>query len=521
MRPHLLRGLGLLGLVFGSALALASPSDEVAECLDAVDLACAHRIGDVLVSSDPRSVVALRVSAWLSFHEGRYDEAVAHIETLKTKGVDLEKEEPDTPYRPTQQAAQGMVERKRGGLSVRHAPGYDAILGEEALDTLTQARVVYARLLGAVPPQGLVLDIFPTASRFTLASGLPEESVETTGVVALSKWSRLLLTSPRALSHGYEWKDTVSHEYIHLVVSWRTQDRAPVWLQEGLAKYLEGFWRGATDGGLSAHHQSLLANAVHTGKFVPFEKFARSMAYLDSGEEAALAFAQVSTMVRFLVETKGEGVLPGVLDEVRSGVDAQQAVARAAGFGNFEEFRAGWVRWLGGLPLIQKQLAALPVVVDGGGDEFASDPLLAGRPDLARYTRLGDLLREAGRPRAAIVEYEKAADPAGPPSPLLLARKATCYEALGDRARALALVDEGVALYPEFTLLQVTRGRLLDAAGRTEEAVAAWSAAHDLNPYDPAVQAALVRGYEAIGDAAAAARHAGYARILATGGARP
>jgi tetratricopeptide (TPR) repeat protein len=254
---------------------------------------------------------------------------------------------------------------------------------------------------------------------------------------------------------------------------------------------------------------------------VPFEKFARSMAYLDSGEEAALAFAQVSTMVRFLVETKGEGVLPGVLDEVRSGVDAQQAVARAAGFGNFEEFRAGWVRWLGGLPLIQKQLAALPVVVDGGGDEFASDPLLAGRPDLARYTRLGDLLREAGRPRAAIVEYEKAADPAGPPSPLLLARKATCYEALGDRARALALVDEGVALYPEFTLLQVTRGRLLDAAGRTEEAVVAWSAAHDLNPYDPAVQAALVRGYEAIGDAAAAARHAGYARILATGGARP
>jgi predicted Zn-dependent protease len=89
------------------------------------------------------------------------------------------------------------------------------------------------------------------------------------------------------------------------------------------------------------------------------------------------------------------------------------------------------------------------------------------------------------------------------------------------RARALALVDEGVALYPEFTLLQVTRGRLLDAAGRTEEAVVAWSAAHDLNPYDPAVQAALVRGYEAIGDAAAAARHAGYARILATGGARP
>ena len=511
--------LGLVGAFVASGVALAGPAEDVAECLDAADIQCAHQIGDALISADPKGVTALRVGAWIAYYEGRYDDAVRLIDELKAKGVEVEKEEPDVPYRATQQAAQGMVQLRRGGVSVRYAPGYDAILGEEALDTLGVAKGVYAKVFGGVPGQELVLDIFPTASRFTLASGLPEESVETTGVVALSKWTRLLLTSPRALSHGYEWKDTISHEYIHLVVAWRTEDKAPVWLQEGLAKYLEGYWRGATDGGLSAQHQSLLAQAVRSGKFVPFEKFARSMAYLDSGEEAALAFAQVSTMVRFLVETKGIAVLPGVLDAVKGGTDAQVAVARAAGKANFDEFRAAWVAWLGTLPLIQQQLAALPVVVDGGGDEFASDPLLAGRPDLARYTRLGDLLREAERPRAALEEYAKAEDPSGPPSPLLLARKALCYDALGDRKKALSLADEGVGLYPEFTLLQVTRARLLDKEGRTADAVGAWKAAHDLNPYDPEVQAALVRGYGALGDAAAAARHAGYARILATGGA--
>ena len=70
-------------------------------------------------------------------------------------------------------------------------------------------------------------------------------------------------------------------------------------------------------------------------------------------------------------------------------------------------------------------------------------------------------------------------------------------------------------MYPEFVLLQTTRGRLLDAAGRRAEAVQAWKAAHDINPYDPAVQDALVAGYDAIGDAERARRHLRYSRILA------
>ena len=87
------------------------------------------------------------------------------------------------------------------------------------------------------------MDIYPTAKQFISASGIPEKAVRTTGVIALSKWTRLLLTSPRAMSSGYGWKDTASHEYIHLVVAWRSKDKSPVWLQEGLAKYFEQDWK--------------------------------------------------------------------------------------------------------------------------------------------------------------------------------------------------------------------------------------------------------------------------------------
>lgn len=507
----LLLGMQLLS---GASAWASDPLAVAALCLEHFDLSCA-----VEAQADvPPGAARQALDARIAFHEGRYDDALQGVKALEAGGVNLEAEGGFTPYRATAAAAAGMVEIKGEGVRVRVSPGVDRILAEDAMEVLGAARTTYDTLLGGGPKHDIVLDIFPSNRRFIGASGLPPEAVKTTSVIALSKWTRLLLTSPRAMARGFGWKDTTSHEYIHLVVAYRTENRAPVWLQEGLAKHLESWWRGDKDGGLGATHKSLLAKAVRDDKFVPFEKFARSMAYLDSGEEAALAFAQVATLVQFLLERAGQERLPDLMDRVRSGEDAMATVADLAGYEDFHEFRAAWKVWLKTLPLVEQRLASLPVVLDGEGDDYATDPLLSGRPDLARITRVGDLLRERGRCDAALVEYAKAADPAEPPSPLLLAREASCYEALGDPHKALTRVDLGVSLYPGFTLLQTTRGRLLEATGQPREAVSAWQAAHDLNPYDPTVQDALVRGYEAMGDAERARRHLRYARILATGG---
>jgi tetratricopeptide (TPR) repeat protein len=512
--------LRALSVVFGLSLLSTTPawaSDPLAvavNCLEHFDLGCAVEARvDV-----PAGTAQRALDARIAFHQGRYDVALKHMQALESDGVNLEAEDGFTPYKATAAAAAGMVEFPGEGVRVRVAPGVDYILTDDAIEVLGASRRTYDTLFGGGPNHDIVLDIFPSNGRFIDASGLPPEAVRKTSVIALSKWTRLLLTSPRSMARGYGWKDTTAHEYIHLVVAYRSENRAPVWLQEGLAKHLESRWRGDEGGGLGATHKSLLAKAVRDDAFVPFEKFARSMAYLSSGEEAALAFAQVATMVQFFLERAGEERLPDLMDRLRSGEDAMATFSDLAGYDDFHTFRAAWKEWLRTLPLVERRLASLPVVLDGEGDDYATDPLLSGRPDLARLARVGDLLRERGRCDAALVEYAKAADPAEPPSPLLLAREATCHEVLGDLHKALALVDEGVSLYPEFTLLQTTRGRLLESTGRPREAVAAWQAAHDLNPYNPDVQDALVRGYEAIGDAERARRHLRYARILATGG---
>ena len=501
-----------LALVLGTASAGVS---EGFACLREADLACAVGERDAALKDDPDATETRQLVAMTYFYEGRYTEAAALAKALEDQGAKLAF---DAPIQETAEATKGFLRARGRGVEVRYARGLDIVLVEEAIETLEKARQTIDPLLGGGPDHTIVVDIFPDGKSFIASSGLPEEAVRTTGVVALSKWTRLLVTSPRALSRGYAWKDTVVHEYIHLVVAWRTRDRCPVWLQEGLAKHLEGWWRGETTGHLSAYQQSLLAGAVHTGGFVPFEKFKHSMAYLDSGEEAALAFSQVATMVAYLLTLRGPEALPGVLDAVREGEDAGQAVSSSAGFSSFEAFREGWINFVRGLPLVSEQLSSLPVVLDGSGTEYADDPLLSARTDLARYARLGDLLREQDRCRAALVEYTKADDPQAPPSPSLLARKAECYGKLGDRDQALTLVTRGVQLYPEFTLLQTTYASLLESAGRTGEAQRAWLAAHDLNPFNPAVQAAIVRTSDALGDKTQSERHKRYAQLLMTGG---
>lgn len=505
------------------ALLWASPgwavrAQEGLACLEVSDLGCAIEVRDAVLASGDTSEPALILKMRTFFREGRYDEAVAVLEGLEAAGAESLAREYN-PYRATALASRGMVSAIDNDVEVRRAEGVEAVLESEAIEVLKNSRSVYDTLFGGGPKHRVLLDIFPTAQRFIQASGLPPEAVRKTGVVALSKWNRLLISSPRALSRGYGWKDTVAHEYIHLVISVQSEDRAPVWLQEGLAKLLETRWRSPQNSALTVHQQSLLANALKADEFVPFEKFKHSMAYLDSGDEAALAFAQVATLVEHALERSGESALPAIMAGIRDGESAQRVMAQAAGYTDFEAMIEGWKAWLAEVPLIAEQVATLPVVLDGDADDYAADPLLAADMTRARSARLGDLLLERGRPLAALIEYRKAAGDEGPPSPLMMARETRCLAELDREEEAVALSEKGVKLYPEFTLLWVTRARLMSRLGRSKAAVTAWAAAHELNPFDDEVQQALADGYTALGDANKAAHHQRLLTILNTGGA--
>ncbi len=509
-------------LLFGllSRPAGAATPEQVVACLNAVDLGCARQAVDQLLDERGEDAVVLGLAAETAFHEGRYEEAIAHLDKVGELHPDRREQTAIRLelFEATRDATEGMVELRAGQVVLRYADGMDAILVDEAVEALEAAQLALEVHLGSLPPQPVLVEIFPTGKRFVDASGLGQEAVSTTGVVAISKWARLLMTSPRAVARGYTWKDTLVHEYVHQVVSHVSQDRTPVWLQEGLARYLEACWRQVLNPPLDPFSQASVARALASDNLVTFEEMHPSFAFLDSAERGAVAYAQVQVLVATAVAQGGEGTLVRTLEGVNAGRDADQALAVAAGFDSFDDLMSASVQAMRELELVERKLAALPVVLDGSGDDFADDPLLAERADLAGFARLGDLLRLSERPRAALVEYGKAMPQDEPPSPLLYNRSADCHLALGDRARALELLRQATTDYPSFAMSWKGLADLEYERGELEDALHAYRASADVYPFDPVVQQRLAELYGKAGEPELAERHRGYGRVLLVGG---
>jgi tetratricopeptide (TPR) repeat protein len=518
----LLAPLLLLGGLLGPP-AIAGDVEDGLRCLDETDLLCAREVVDRLRESGAKGRALDLLEGRVRFHEGDAEGAAALLGAVAATQPDDEQLAFEAALAErTARVQAAMVETTVGEVTVVHHPGVDRILVDGTLECLARAREKIAPLLGGDPPVPLRVEIYPDGASFVAASSLPASAVKTTGVIAISKWNRLLITSPRALGRGYGWQDTIAHEWIHLVVSYHARDKAPVWLQEGIAKSLDMLWR-SPEFELPVHGQAALARALRDGDFVTFEEMHPSMAFLPSAERTALAYAQVATMMEFLRQERGQLALVGVIEAVSEGVDARDAVARAWAKGMdgapdddeaFEGFEIMWRTFIGEMDLVQERLASLPVVLDGAGDEFADDPTLSAREDLAGRARLGDLMIERGHLEAGLRYFQEAAPEDEPLGPVLALRTARALRALERTTEATALLRTNLGHYPEYAATHELLAELLRADGDDDTARAHFEASAAINPYDTGVHQALVELYEGAGSADLAARHRGYLDVL-------
>ncbi len=503
------------------ALSMSASAANLADgqrCLAANDVPCAMAVVEEMNATASKNPDWLAFAAKAHFYAANFEEAAKLANQAADAGWN-DRWDDRLLYERTRDVHADWTEAERGSFLITWRPGVDVILLEEAAEVLALSEQHLAdKLMGGPPPGPTRLEIYPDGRTFIDASSLTKDDVQTTGVVALSKWSRLLLTSPRALGRGYGWKDTVAHEYIHLVVSHQTDDKTPVWLQEAIAKYLDNRWVDGQDHfHLSVRAQGLLAEAIASDDLVSFEEMHPSFAKLKSADRASLAYAQVSTMMAYCYDKQGDGLLLDVLPRIKDGTDAAQALALGCGFKNYDQMHDGWLEYVRGLDLVSKKLASMPTVLDGG-TELDADPVLSHRQDLARFVRLGDLLAERSRYKAAMVEYAKAVPADEPMSPLLANRMAQAWLELGEADSARRVLEDSLQDYPEFPLSHKTLGSVYASQGRAAAALRSYRRAADFNPYDPAVQQALADLSTATGDLRAARRYEDNLRILRRGG---
>jgi tetratricopeptide (TPR) repeat protein len=420
----------------------------------------------------------------------------------------------------TAQATQGFIERRSvdGEILVRVAPGVDEILVADSIATLERAKQVLGRELGFVFDEPLRLEIYGSPSVLAQVSPLGEQEIETSGTVALCKYNRLMIVSPRALVYGYPWLDTLTHELTHYVISRKTRERAPLWVQEGLAKFQERRWRvaeagaAAPLGGLTASVEQLLRKGVLEGKLLTFQQMHPSMAKLPSQEAAALAFGEVYSIIEWLHGRRGYEGIRLLLDGIARGTGAVDVLGELMGIAS-GQVEGAWKAWLS--HRVQQRSAARQDRAAAGGmtkrvyrssDEAGEEGALGDieEPKARRAARLGALLAERRRPGAAVLQYDKAAAVLPPGHREVGQALARLYLELG-RPEQAALVAGAVARrYPELPGPHSLLGRALGRTAQLERAVAAFRAALALNPFDPAVRCGLAEVAERSGATALA-----------------
>ncbi len=225
----------LLALVLASVVSLASshqrahaaPSDDaklraIQHAIDALQLAHAEQLPAAPADTASMAANVGYFRGVLAFHHGDYATAAQEIDAAIARS--------GNNRNPTWLLMQTMAREAQaliGSMTLHvspnqryrvHATTEDALLVPYALQVLEAADRALTEQLGIQVPGPVRLEIFPSAASLARVSPLTEQQIETSGTIALCKWNRLMITTPRALVRGYPWADTIAHVLTHLLV---------------------------------------------------------------------------------------------------------------------------------------------------------------------------------------------------------------------------------------------------------------------------------------------------------------
>jgi len=490
--------------------------------IEAWDIEGAEKFANDLKERQPDDPGTKYLLGRVAFEEGDYTRAVALLKDALGSGA------PDsddyTLAVAAEKEARGTVTEETPHFIFRYKPGKEAALIPYAEESMEAAYAALTKDLDYAPPRKVRIEFYPSPKVLAKVSSLTEEAIKTTGTIALCKYNRLMVTSPRALWRGYEWQDTVTHEFTHFLITRKSRNTVPIWLHEGMAKYLETRWRGAAGLALDPAGEALLAHAVKTDKLIPFAKMHPSIALLPSQEDAATAFAEVFTALQFIDQKVGMAGVRAIIDGLKAGKSDEDAVASALGM-TFPQFEAAWKKAIRSRPAPKSAPAFEKMVFkDERQTETKKEREKAyergelgtlPNTEARQHAHLGELLRARNRLLPASLEYEKAIALAGPTHPALARKYALTKLALNDGAAAEKVLRASLVVYPEDETNHLLLGRVLLAkTGHDKEALEHFLVANERDPFDEEIHAGMLEVAKRLNDAGLASREADVLRIL-------
>jgi tetratricopeptide (TPR) repeat protein len=446
---------------------VVAPADlsaqEIANAITELDVQRAHL---ALSSIDAATPSLSYQRARLSIYVGDCDSAEAILQTL-----------PETPEsgmlldlsRKCAKATAGslVVEDKERGVWIRLQDAADEALVPLIVDVAVRARQTMIDDLGIALPLPIRIDLVRDLFSLAAVSGLPLEAAETTGTVAVARWGRVTLLSPRAATLGYPWQDTLAHEITHLALSRGSRDYAPLWLQEGIAKREEVRWRPERPMDEDRDPHAIAREALLTGRSIGIDKIGPSIAMLPSADDARISYAEVESFMDFWIKDNGREAFTLLMVDLKGlGTrDTDEAMISITGF-PLKFWIARWQQHLRSLPAPAQEEAD---VEDGSGAVVQS-------------VRLGDLLAKQARLSHASAYFERAVEQA-PDVPAVRFRSAATKLSLGQKEAASEQLGSLAGLSRLHGGWLGLHGRRLHEQRETDRALESLSLAVAIDPY--------------------------------------
>ena len=503
--------LWLLVLTIGAPASLhaqVGAARRAQELIAGLDLDEARR---VLASADGDDPLVLLERARLAIDELDCDGAAAILARPEVERAEGGVELADIAH-GCQRVTAGLVSDRDDarGVEVFWQDEHDRALAPRLFETVAKARDALSRDLAVTWPLPTRVVVVRDLLSLSAMTGLPYESARTTGTVAVAKWGRVTLLSPRASHHGYPWRDTIAHELTHLAVTRASQDRAPLWLQEGIAKREEVRWRDPGPFDDRPPPEDVVRRGLEIGLAIPLDKLGPSIAMLPSADAASVAFAEVTSFVRFYAQTEAEsgggaeGALPKLLAEMREQGDPNDALSAASG----ADLKAWDERWRASIasrpPVALPELLGLnagPNAAHGVlGDAESKARALKGAREAERLRDLRDRARLAqlllGRAHApeALVELDRIELSASPVSnegweraigdPSIRWLRGRALEETGRREDGESLMADPAQVLAAYGPWWATRGRWARLKGDEGTAVGSFGEAVAGDPFD-------------------------------------
>ena len=477
------------------------------DLLEAWRIVQAEEFAAKALKENPKSPEALDFDARVKFYQGRYTEAL----TILDRALAIES---------TNQRRQALKLHSQLTVDVhktlrRHESAHfilfvddkrDGILVPHALDALEKTYEAIGRELGYHPKEKVRVEIAPDATSFNAISTLSLRDIEQTGAVGICKFNKLMIISPRALSLGYRWIDSLSHEYVHYAIVGLTNNQAPIWLHEGMARFYETRWRkaapakDAAEDYLTPANQTLLVHALEKNQFVGFKKMEPSLIYLDGPEQVQLAYAEAASAVDFINQSKGQAGVRELLATLND-QPTPEAIEKVFGM-PFDTFESRWKSFLKakGLKEIHgSRVRRFKVKKDAGEDEEAVELKEIQSAVARNRTHLADQLLGRGRAMAAATEYQRALQ-ASPQSPVILNKLGRVMIEMNRADEASSLFKQALEVDPDNVNAYVQLGRAHHATKNFKEARGVLEEAIQINPFNPLIYRLLGDAYAAIGE---------------------